>query len=156
MNTGDTDLEIRHLCNAPPTRVFDAWLNREEWQSWIGPVGLRCQVPLLEPRVGGRFRIIMRLTDGRVIPVAGIYQTVDAPRILAFTWGAESDSTHHTLITLSLAEKGAKTELRLRQEGFASIQSRDMHVTGWSDALNKLDSYLAARQVGATRASKSE
>ena len=117
VNARDTALEVSRLFNAPPARVFDAWLNREEWRSWIGPVGLSCEVPLLEPRVGGRYRIVMRLTDGRVIPVAGIFQTIDAPRALAFTWGAESDPTRHTLITLTLGEKGAKTELKLQQEG---------------------------------------
>ena len=148
MNARDTALEVSRLFNAPPARVFDAWLTREEWRSWIGPVGLSCEVPLLEPRVGGRYRIIMRLTDGRVIPVAGIFQTIDAPRALAFTWGAESDPARHTLITLALGEKGAKTELKLRQEGFASVESRDIHITGWNDALNKLAAYLATREVG--------
>jgi uncharacterized protein YndB with AHSA1/START domain len=145
VNTSETALEINRLFDASPGRVFDAWLNREEWRSWIGPAGLTCEVPLLEPRVGGRYRIIMRLTDGRVIPVAGIYQTIDSPRTLAFTWGAESDPTRHTLITLTLGEKGSKTELKLRQEGFASVEGRDIHVTGWNDALNKLAAYLAAR-----------
>jgi uncharacterized protein YndB with AHSA1/START domain len=146
MNTSDTTLQISRLFSAAPAGVFNAWLNREEWESWIGPVGLQCKVPLLEPRVGGRYRIIMRLTDGRVIPVAGIFQIVDAPRTLAFTWGAESDPMRHTLITLTLAEKGAKTELKLQQEGFASVESRDIHFTGWNDALNKLAAYLATRE----------
>ena len=148
MNARDATLEVSRLFNAPPVRVFDAWLNREKWRSWIGPVGLSCEVPLLEPRVGGRYRIIMRLTDGRVIPVAGIYQTIDAPTALAFTWGAESDPAHHTLITLTLGEKGAKTELCLRQDGFASVESRDIHIAGWNDALNKLAAYLATHEAG--------
>ena len=63
----DTTLEITHLFNAPPARVFNAWLNREEWQAWIGPEGINCDVPLLEPRVGGRYRITMRLSDGREV-----------------------------------------------------------------------------------------
>ncbi len=144
MTTGDTTLEISRLFDAAPADVFNAWLNREEWQSWIGPPGLQCKVPLLEPRVGGRYRIIMRLTDGRVIPVAGLFQAIDAPRTLVFTWGAESDPTRHTLITLMFAEKGAKTELKLQQEGFANAESRNIHRTGWNDALNKLAEYLAA------------
>jgi len=143
-----TTLEITRLFAAPPARVFDAWLNREEWQSWIGPEGLNCEVPLLEPRVGGRYRIIMHLTDGRVIPVVGIYKTIDAPRTIAFSWGAESDSTRHSLITLTLGEKGNETHLRLRQEGFGSVAGRDDHVIGWNSALNKLVAYLAAHAVG--------
>jgi uncharacterized protein YndB with AHSA1/START domain len=141
----DTTLEITRLFDAPPARVFDAWLNREEWQSWIGPEGLNCEVPLLEPRVGGRYRIIMRLSDGRVIPVAGIFKTIDVPRTLVFSWGAENDPTRQSLITLTFREKGDKTELTLRQEGLGSVANRDDHVKGWNSALNKLVAYLAAR-----------
>jgi uncharacterized protein YndB with AHSA1/START domain len=141
----DTTLEITRLFDAPPARVFDAWLNREEWQSWIGPEGLNCEVPLLEPRVGGRYRIAMRLSDGREIPVAGIFKTIDAPRTLVFTWGAENDPTRQSLITLTFREKAGKTELTLRQEGLASVSNRDDHVRGWNSALNKLVAYLAAQ-----------
>jgi uncharacterized protein YndB with AHSA1/START domain len=140
----DTTLELTRLFDASPSRVFKAWLNREEWQSWIGPEGLNCEVPLLEPHVGGRYRIIMRLTDGRVLPVAGVFKTIDAPRTLIFTWGAENDPTRQSLITLTFREKGAKTELTLRQEGLGSVANRDDHGKGWNGALNKLVAYLAA------------
>jgi uncharacterized protein YndB with AHSA1/START domain len=145
MNTtaDGTTLEITRSFDAAPARVFNAWLNREEWQSWIGPEGLNCEVPLLEAHVGGRYRIIMHLTDGRVIPVAGIFKTIDAPRTLAFSWGAEYYPTHHSLITLTLLEKVGETELTLRQDGFGSVASRDDHVIGWNSTLNKLVAYLA-------------
>jgi uncharacterized protein YndB with AHSA1/START domain len=139
----DTTLEITRLFDAPPARVFDAWLNREEWQSWIGPEGINCEVPLLEPRVGGRYRIAMRLSDGREVPVAGIFKTIDAPRTLAFTWGWENDPTRQSLITLTFREKGGRTELTLRQEGLGSVSNRDDHHRGWNGALNKLVTYLA-------------
>jgi uncharacterized protein YndB with AHSA1/START domain len=140
----DTFLEITRMFDAPPARVFDAWLNREEWQSWIGPEGINCEVPLLEPHIGGRYRIVMRLSDGRVIPVAGIFKTIDAPRTLAFTWGWENDPTRQSLVTLTLREKAGKTELTLRQEGLGSVSNRDDHGRGWNSALNKLVAHLAA------------
>ena len=58
-DTNETTLAITRLFDAPPARVFDAWLKREEWQSWIGPEGMSCEVPVLEPRVGGRYRLTM-------------------------------------------------------------------------------------------------
>ncbi len=144
----DTTLEITRLFDAHPARVFNAWLNREEWQSWIGPEGLNCEVPLLEPHIGGRYRIIMHLTDGRVVPVAGTFQAIEAPKTLAFSWGAENDPARRTLITLTFGEKGGGTELTLRQEGFSSVVSRDDHVVGWHSALNKLVAYLTTHGVG--------
>ena len=80
-------LQVRRVFEATPEELFDAWFEREQWQAWIGPEGCQCEVPLLEPRVGGRYRILMHLSDGREIPVEGEFKTVDRPRTLAFTWG---------------------------------------------------------------------
>lgn len=141
----DTTLIITRLIEAPPARVFDAWLNREEWQAWIGPEGMNCEVPLLEPHVGGRYRITMRLTDGRVIPVGGIFRAIERPRTLVFTWGPEGDSSRESLLTLTFIETGDNTKLTLRQAGLGSVASRDDHVKGWNGALNKLELYLRRR-----------
>jgi uncharacterized protein YndB with AHSA1/START domain len=143
MAAEDAVLEITRLFDAPPTRVFNAWLNREEWQAWIGPEGMDCEVPVLEPHVGGRYRITMRLSDGRMIPVAGVFKVIDAPRKLVFTWGWEGDPSRESLITISLQERGEQTELILRQEGLGSASNRDDHGKGWNGALNKLARYLA-------------
>jgi uncharacterized protein YndB with AHSA1/START domain len=140
----DTTLEITRLFDASPARLFDAWLDREQWQAWIGPEGVHCEVPLLEPRVGGRYRITMRLSDGRVIPVAGVFKTIDVPRTLAFTWGWEGDASRESLVTITLRAKGDQTELTLRQQGLGSVSNRDDHGKGWNSALNKLKAYLAA------------
>jgi uncharacterized protein YndB with AHSA1/START domain len=142
VHTEDATLEITRLFDAPPQRVFDAWLNREEWQAWIGPEGVNCEVPLLEPRVGGRYSITMRLSDGRLIPVSGVFKTIDAPRSVVFTWGWANDPSRESLITLTLRAQGDKTELTLRQEGLGSIASRDEHGKGWNSALNKLGRYV--------------
>jgi uncharacterized protein YndB with AHSA1/START domain len=145
----DTTLIVTRLFDASPPRVFDAWLIREEWQAWIGPEGMNCDVPLLEPHIGGRYRITMRLTDGRVVPVGGIYRAIDRPNALVLTWGREDDPSRASLLTLTLKPRGSATELTLRQEGLGSVASRDDHIKGWNDALNKLDRYLAASGAAA-------
>ncbi len=135
-------LEIKRTFDAPPARVFDAWLNSEEWQAWIGPEGVNCEVPLLEPRVGGRYRLIMHLSDGRVIPIAGVFKTIEAPRRLAFTWGREGEAKE-TLVTVTLRDLDGRTELTLRHEGLPTVTDRSDHGRGWNSALNKLVTYLA-------------
>ncbi len=139
----DTVLEITRILDAPPARVFGAWLTREQWQAWIGPEGVRCEVPLLEPRAGGRYRVIMNLPDGKTLLVAGVYRTIDEPRRLVFTWGLEGDVERQSLVTITFEDVGGKTELTLRQEGLGSIENRDAHAAGWNGALNKLAGYLA-------------
>jgi uncharacterized protein YndB with AHSA1/START domain len=141
--TEDTVLEIKRVFDAPPARVFDAWLNREEWQAWIGPEGVSCEVPVLERRVGGRYRVIMHLSDGQVIPVTGIFKTIEPPKRFAFTWGREGE----TLVTVTLREMNGKTELTLRHEGLETVSNRDSFGKGWNSALNKLATYLATERT---------
>lgn len=138
----NTVLEITRIFDAPPSRIFDAWLDREEWQAWIGPEGVNCEVPLLEPRVGGRYRLIMHLSDGRVLPVAGVFTAIETAKTFAFTWGMEGDA-RETLVTIKLRDIGGRTELTLRQEGLPSVADRDDHGRGWNSALNKLGTHLA-------------
>jgi uncharacterized protein YndB with AHSA1/START domain len=139
----DGTLVLTRILDAPSASVFDAWLNREEWQSWIGPEGVRCEVPLLEPRVGGRYRVTMHLFGGQTIAVAGVFKIIDRPRTLAMTWGMEGDPSRQSLLTITFMNLGQSTELTLRQEGLGSAFNRDDHGKGWHSALNKLVAHLA-------------
>jgi uncharacterized protein YndB with AHSA1/START domain len=139
---GADTLVLTRIIDAPPARVFDAWLKREEWQAWIGPEGVRCEVPLLEPRVSGRYRVTMHLTGGQTIPVAGVFQIIDRPHRLAMTWGMEGDPSRQSLLTITFRKLGESTELTLRQEGLGSASNRDDHCKGWNSALNKLVAHL--------------
>ena len=89
----ETILVIKRTFKASAEDVFDAWLTLERWQAWIGPEGMNCKVTLLEPRVGGRYRIDMRAPDGSLIPVSGQFEVIDRPRALSFTWGWDGDPT---------------------------------------------------------------
>lgn len=139
-----TTLELRRVFDASPAAVFDAWLEREQFQAWIGPEGMNCEVPVLEPRVGGRYEITMHLANGQVIPVSGVFKTIDRPRRLVFSWGWNGDPARQSVVSLDFVARGARTELVLRQEGLGTVANRDDHGRGWGSALNKLERYLAS------------
>ena len=138
----ETILIIRRVFDAPPADVFAAWLEREQFQSWIGPEGVACDVPLLEPRVGGRYRIDMKLGSG-VVPVGGEFRAIEKPSRLVFTWGWDGDPARTSLITLTFREAGGKTEFTLKQEGLGTVENRNDHEKGWNGALNDLEKFLA-------------
>jgi uncharacterized protein YndB with AHSA1/START domain len=137
-------LELRREFDATPVALFDAWLIREQWAAWIGPEGIDCEVAVLEPTVGGRYEITMRLANGQVMPVSGVFKTIDRPNRLVFSWGWNGDPARQSLITLEFNARGARTELVLRQEGLGTIANRDDHGKGWHSALNKLQRHLAS------------
>jgi uncharacterized protein YndB with AHSA1/START domain len=146
-NDDEVTLVLTRILDAQPARVFDAWLNREEWQAWIGPEGVRCEVPLLEPRVGGRYRVLMHLLGGQTIHVSGVFKIIDRPHTLAMTWGMEGDPSRQSLLTITFKKLGQSTELTLRQEGLGSVSNRDDHGKGWSSALDKLIAYLTTLPI---------
>ena len=147
--TENLTLEIRRLIKAPRERVFEAWTNSEQLKKWFGPED-DFVVPLakVDLRVGGQYRIQMKSPDGEFHTAVGTYREVKEPERLVFTWAWEKDGSEpdfgeveptEMLVTLEFHARGEQTELVLRQERFASVESRDRHEHGWNGCLDKLE-----------------
>jgi len=137
-------LEISRRFDAPPQRVFDAWLGME-WGQWLPPGGAQCQLTLIEPHAGGRYRLTMSMPDGRVVQGSGVYREVVRPSKLVFTWFANYNS-QETLITVSFRPDGAGTVMSFRQDGFPTTELRDRYHDGWggtNGSFEKLAAILA-------------
>jgi len=63
-NDASDALRIRRVLPVPRDRVFDAWLDPASLARWMG-TGEGAEVTALEPKVGGKFRIVMRHRGGR-------------------------------------------------------------------------------------------
>lgn len=142
-------LEMTRTFNVPPARVFACFTSRDEWSAWAGPYAIRGEVTVLEPRVGGRYRIVMHRPDGSELAAGGEFQVLDEPSRLAFTWKWEHGQDT-TLVTIFLRDLDGKTEMHFRHEGFTSEEDRNNHTQGWTGCLEKLDAFLATgeRQKG--------
>ncbi len=137
-------LEISRRFNAPPERVYDAWLGAA-WGEWLGPAGARCANVSGEARVGGRYALTMVTADGGTHEVSGVYRELARPDKIKFSWIA-CFSAGETLITLTFARDGAGTLMTFRQEGFVSAETRDGHNRGWNGegaSFDRLAAFLA-------------
>src|SRR5579872_3262765 len=135
-STEDAVLLMNRSFDATAEAVFDAWIQRDEFQCWIGPRGVKCEVTELDARVGGRYRLVMHTPDGRTMPIAGEFREVDRPRKLVLTWGLETHPDHNSLITLTFHDAGGKCDFTLRQEGLVTAENRDAHGAGWASAFS--------------------
>jgi uncharacterized protein YndB with AHSA1/START domain len=140
-------LVIKRVFDAPREAVFDAWLDPEQLAKWIGPRGVSAEVDSLEAKVGGRYRIIMHPEPGGTPTVGGEYREISRPEKLVFTWrweNAHPDGSPgiDTLVTLTFADLGGKTEMTMRHEGFENADSRNSHDHGWSGSFDKLGELL--------------
>ena len=130
----------RHI-DATPERVFDAWLEKS-WGEWVGPPGVNGEVIQLEPKVGGRYRVVMHLPSGGTLSVGGVYKEILRPSRLVMSWKWEHEE-QDTLITLTFRAEGRGTQMTIHHEGFAAPERRDSHNNGWTGTLEKLQEFLA-------------
>jgi uncharacterized protein YndB with AHSA1/START domain len=73
-------IRIERTINAPRRVVFDAWLTPEVLRRWW-PAGSDWETPVAEvdPRVGGRMRLVMRSPEGEEFGGSGVYTQITPP-----------------------------------------------------------------------------
>lgn len=132
-------LEVRRRFAAPRERVFAAWTSAEALKRWHAPEDAIVLDAGVDFRVGGRYHVQMRGTDGSLHLVAGRYREIEPPRRLVLTWRWESnpDATE-SLVTVEFLERGGETEIVLTHEGLTTAQDRQGHRHGWVGCLEKL------------------
>ena len=62
---------------------------------------------------------------------------------LVFSWAWHSTPERESLVTISIKPDGGGTLLTFHHEQFADEAARDNHERGWTELLDKLESYLA-------------
>ncbi|MFL5563004.1 MAG: SRPBCC domain-containing protein [Gemmatimonadaceae bacterium] len=140
------ELLLTRIFDAPRELVFEAFTKNEHLARWQGaPKGFTTTVEKSDIRPGGEFLICMHAPDGVDHWLQGVYREVVPPSRLVFThaWlDAEKHPKKDTLVVITFADKGGKTELTLRQTGLPSAASRDGHASGWESTFDRLHDYL--------------
>ena len=150
MATPDTEsgitLVVRRTFEAPREKVFQAWTAPEELKKWFGPEGVACPEAEVDLRPGGRYRIAYLKPEGDTVRVGGVFQEVQPPEKLDYTWEWESGDSAgmgETLVTVEFRDQKGSTELTLTHERFPNEEKRDHHGMGWNSTLDCLVKFLA-------------
>jgi uncharacterized protein YndB with AHSA1/START domain len=135
-----TDLSLRlqkHIA-APVQRVYDAWLDPEKLIHFMANCqGMALARAETDPRVGGRFLLVMRVGD-KGVPHTGTYLELTPHSRIAFTWESEHSTVEGSTVTLDLVPDGNGTLLTLTHVRFANEANRDGHTVGWTTILEGL------------------
>jgi uncharacterized protein YndB with AHSA1/START domain len=142
---------MKRVIRASRPLVFKALTEPHELAKWWGPSGFTAPSVEVDLRVGGSYRIAMQPPDGDLFYLAGEFREVDPPARLAYTfrWEDPDPDDRETLVTLTLQDSGASTELILTQGEFATEGRRALHHQGWTDSLDRLQELMSP---GAQRA----
>ena len=146
---GASKVVIRKILPATREEVFAAWTDPESIRHWMCPGDVLGAEAQLDVRVGGSYRIVMKARN-QDHDHRGVYQVVDPPSKLAFTWTTKGIDNETTLVTVDLFERGHQCELVLTHERFVRPEQAKRYEGGWGQIADKLAAYLAetrAQQV---------
>jgi uncharacterized protein YndB with AHSA1/START domain len=141
--SGERELVIERVFDAPRPLVFKAWTERDRVVRWYGPNGFTTTLFESDPRAGGAWRGRMRSPEGKEHAQHGVVREVAEPERFVFTFKWDDDPGPEQLVTITLAERDGKTKMTLRQGPFQSTESREGHREGWSESFDRLEGYLA-------------
>ena len=140
----DAALVVRRFIPVPRERVFAAWLDPESLAHWMRPRGTTHATAEVDPRVGGKFRIVM--TQGsKKFEHTGEYLVVESPARLSFTWISAATDLRPTVVTIEFLEQSGGTDLVLTHRRLPASQI-DSHRSGWTDIAKALEDRLRASQ----------
>jgi uncharacterized protein YndB with AHSA1/START domain len=131
----------RHL-DASPELVFAAFADAALVRRWLTPgPEVRLDVLAYEFRVGGGYRFAYHVPGGAIMHVNGVFQRIEPPSRLVFTWNIEPPDEHAGVcsevhVTIRAAEAGSELHIDHRKLSRAGAPER--HAEGWRGAVDQL------------------
>ena len=131
----------RRQMPAPREIVYQAWIDPEGMREWMCPGDVVSAEAVMDVRVGGSFRIIMK-SKNQVHEHTGIYQIVEPSAKLAFTWSPIESPGEITLVTVEFIPHGDESELVITHERFTNPDLAQRYETGWGTIAKNFAAYL--------------
>jgi uncharacterized protein YndB with AHSA1/START domain/predicted enzyme related to lactoylglutathione lyase len=149
------DVVVTRVLDAPVGQVWKAWTEPEYVMCWWGPTGFTSPAADMDVRAGGTSLVCMRAPaeyGGQDMYNTWTYRTVVLPERLEFDLrfadadGAPLDEASIPpgvpfevphVVTLSPLE-GGRTELTVRESGYATAEARDISQVGLEQCLDKM------------------
>jgi uncharacterized protein YndB with AHSA1/START domain len=149
----DLVLIVRRTIRASAERLFAAWTEPAQLRRWWGPALVDCTAAEVDLRVGGRYRLANKFSDGSVWWIAGTFETVAPPRLLIYSWevtageiapgGLPPPAQAVERVTVRFEPRGDATEVVVTHERIAGEAARASHERGWLGCLDGLAEFLA-------------
>jgi len=139
---------------APPERIFQALTDSDLLIRWWNDENGPCRVKQweLEPRLGGRLRILVEDPTGTMLPsgqsvTTGEIVEFDPPRTLAYTWRAtfHSNPDHDTLVRWELVPTGNETLVKMTHSRLKPLPEGASYAEGWPGVIAWLKKFAEAR-----------
>lgn len=151
--TDNIALNIERFIEARRELVWKAWSEPAVVEKWLR-MGMAIESVKMDFRVGGKFRVQIKMSDKEFFTMAGIYMEIKPPERIVYTLDWEKDGSgtefgelegNESLVTVEFRAFPEGTKLALTHERFASVESRDRHQEGWRMWMDLLSEFLEGK-----------
>lgn len=130
-------VRLHRIFNAPPARVFKAFLDADALVKWMAPHGFTAKVHHLEPQVGGTYKMsFTNFSTGSVHSFGGTYIELIPNELLQYTDKFEDPNLQGEIqVTIQFKSVWVGTEIHITQEGIPDIIPVEACYLGWQESL---------------------
>ncbi len=138
------ELAVSRTIRATPDRVFDAWTSPDLIPRWWGGGGVTCPEAHVDLVTGGTYRIANAMPDGTVTWISGVFEIIERPHRLQYTWDVEpaDPEAASSVVVVEFAPVDDGTLVTINQTRIPSDEARMMFEMGWNGCLDGLRALL--------------
>ena len=130
-------IQLHRVFQAPPERVYHAFLDADAMAKWLPPNGFTGKVHRMDAKVGGSHRMsFTNFTTGHSHSFGGDYlELVPNERIRYTDKFDDPNLPGEMQITVVLQKVGMGTDVSIVQEGIPEMIPADACYVGWQESL---------------------
>ena len=138
MSTSNTNtIKLNRVLQAPPERVYKAFLDPGAMCKWLPPNGFTGEVHHLDAKVGGTYRMsFTNFSSGKSHSFGGEYlELVPNEKIRHTDRFEDANLPGEMTTTITFTKVSVGTELNIVQEGVPAVIPPDACYLGWQESL---------------------
>jgi uncharacterized protein YndB with AHSA1/START domain len=139
-------IRLHRVLQAPPERVYRAFLDANAMVKWLPPNGFTGQVHHLDAKVGGTYRMsFTNFTTEKSHSFGGEYLELTPNERIRHTDKFEDPNLPGDMqTTITLQQVSVGTELTIVQEGVPAVIPAEACYLGWQESLTLLAKLVEA------------
>jgi len=147
MTTSNTNtVRLHRVFQAPPERVYRAFLDANAMVKWLPPNGFTGQVHHLDAKVGGTYKMsFTNFTTGKSHSFGGEYLELTPNERIRHTDKFDDPNLPGEMqVTITLKQVSVGTEIDIVQEGVPAVIPPEACYLGWQESLALLRKLVEA------------
>src|SRR6187399_1273314 len=133
-------IRLHRVLNAPPVRVYKAFLDADARAKWLPPYGFTGKVHESDARVGGKYRMsFTNFSTGTSHSFGGEYLELRPSEKLRYADRFDDPNLPGTMeVTVTFKKVSVGTELEVVQAGIPDVIPPEACYLGWQESLEQL------------------